>query len=69
MKQSTKTVTFTGIAGAVAVAGASQAYGTVINVATAEQHHRSYAEHGEHLGREYWNARDRRKTTTTNPGT
>ena len=32
MKQSAKTVTFTGIAGAVAVAGASQAYGTIINV-------------------------------------
>ena len=32
MKQSAKSVTFTGLAGAVAVAGASQAYGTIINV-------------------------------------
>ena len=53
MKQSAKSVTFTGLAGAVAVAGASQAYGTIINVAPPTN---ITGNNTATFGREYWNA-------------
>ena len=59
MKQSANGITIKGLAGAVAVAGASQAYGTVINVAppTSITGHAPAATGaaGGTTTREYWN--------------
>ena len=64
MKQSGSALTLTGLAGAVAVAGASQAYGTVINVApptTITGHTPSTAG----TSREYWNPATGTTSATT----
>ncbi len=64
MKQSAKTVTLTGFAGAVAFAGASQAYGTVVSVATPTNIVNAPLGTGVNTKREYWNV-DTGATTTT----
>ena len=64
MKNSAKAITLTGFAGAVAVAGTSQAYGTVINVApptTITGHAPSTAG----TSREYWNPATGKTSATT----
>ena len=64
MKKSVNALTIKGLAGAVAVAGASQAYGTVINVAPPTNiagHTPSTAG----TSREYWNPATGATTTTT----
>ncbi len=64
MKQSGSALTLTGLAGAVAVAGASQAYGTVINVA-APNTITGHAPSTAGTSREYWNPATGATTTTT----
>ena len=65
MKQSANALTFTGLVGAVAVAGASQAYGTIINVAPPTN---LTGNNTATFGREYWNALTG-TTSTARPAT
>lgn len=69
MKQSASALTFTGLAGAFAVAGASQAYGTIINVPVPTNLVGVSPGTATGTKREYWDVETGKTTTTSNATT